>query len=82
MSVTSKLGALLASILLTYSLAPIAPAVADNHMCKPSGEEGAMALPDRLVHASPPLEPDYTTPDVVPLTRSTSARWGLARRGS
>ena len=68
MSVTSKLGALLASILLTYSLAPIAPAVADNHMCKPSGEEGAMALPDRLVHASPPLEPDYTTPDVVPLT--------------
>jgi polar amino acid transport system substrate-binding protein len=63
----SKLSALVATILLTWTLVAAAPAAADNHMCKPSGKEGAMALPDRLVHASPPLEPDYTTPGVEPL---------------
>jgi polar amino acid transport system substrate-binding protein len=64
----SKLSALVATILLSWTLVAAAPAAADNHMCKPSGKEGAMALPGQLVHASPPLEPDYTTPDVEPLS--------------
>jgi polar amino acid transport system substrate-binding protein len=64
----SKLSALVATILLSWTLVAAAPATADNHMCKPSGKEGAMALPGQLVHASPPLEPDYTTPDVEPLS--------------
>ncbi len=64
----AKLSALLATILLTWTLVAAAPAAADNHMCKPSGKEGAMALPGKLVHASPPLEPDYTTPDAEPLS--------------
>ena len=44
-SSATKLAALLATILLVFCLAPMAPAAAVNHMCKPSGEEGAMALP-------------------------------------
>src|SRR5437588_430842 len=36
----SKLVALLASVLLTYSLAPAVPAGADNNLCKPTGKEG------------------------------------------
>ena len=44
----SKLVALLGIVLLTYSLAPLAPAIADNHMCKPVGEEGARPLPGNL----------------------------------
>ncbi len=67
----------MASILLTYSLAPIAPAAADNHMCTPSGKEGAMALPNKLVNASPPQERDYTTPDVEPLSSVNIDALGL-----
>jgi polar amino acid transport system substrate-binding protein len=73
----SKVVALLATVLLTYCLVPIAPAAADNHMCKPSGKEGAMALPAKLVNASPPLERDYTTPDVVPLNSINIDALGL-----
>src|ERR1700753_429240 len=72
-----KLVALLATILLVYSLAPMAPAAADNHMCKPSGKEGAMALPKKLVSASRPMEPDFTTPDVVPLSSVNIDALGL-----
>jgi polar amino acid transport system substrate-binding protein len=77
MRVASKLVALLATILVTYSLAPIAPAGADNHMCKPSGKDGAMALPKKLVNASPPLERDYTTPNVEPLSSVNIDALGL-----
>jgi polar amino acid transport system substrate-binding protein len=73
----SKLSALVATTLLTWTLVAAAPAAADNHMCKPSGKEGAMALPAQLVHASPPLEPDYTTPDVVPLSSVNIDALGL-----
>ena len=73
----SKLVALLATILLTIRLAPMAPAAADNHMCKPSGKEGAMALPGKLVNASPPQERDYTTPDVMPLSSINIDALGL-----
>jgi polar amino acid transport system substrate-binding protein len=72
----SKLGALLAAILLTYCLAPMAPAAADN-MCKPSGKEGAMALPEKLVTASPPEERDYTTANVEPLSSVNIDALGL-----
>src|ERR1700730_671071 len=72
----SKLVALLATILLTYSLAPMAPAAADN-LCKPSGKEGAIALPEKLVTASPPQERDYTTADVVPLSSVNIDALGL-----
>jgi polar amino acid transport system substrate-binding protein len=73
----SKLSALVATTLLTWTLVAAAPAAADNHMCKPSGKEGAMALPAHLVHASPPLEPDYTTPDVEPLSSVNIDALGL-----
>src|ERR1700684_3276793 len=72
----SKLGALLTTILLTYCLAPMAPAAADN-MCKPSGKEGAMALPEKLVTASPPEERDYTTADVEPWSSVNTDALGL-----
>ena len=72
----SKLVALLTTILLTYCLAPMAPAAADN-MCKPSGKEGAMALPEKLVTASPPEEPDYTTANVEPLSSVNIDALGL-----
>src|SRR5271163_795351 len=77
----SKLVALLATILLTYSLAPVAPAAADN-LCKPSGKEGAMALPEKLVTASPPEEPDYTTADVEPLSSVNIDALGLRTPGT
>src|ERR1700752_4882265 len=77
-----KLVALLASILLVYSLAPMAPAVADNHMCRPSGEEGAMALPKNLVNASRPMERDYTTDDVEPLSSVNIDALGLRTPGT
>src|ERR1700722_12392393 len=72
-----KLVALLATLLLIYSLAPLAPASADNHMCKPSGKEGAMALPKKLVAGSRPMEPDYTTADVQPLSSVNIDALGL-----
>ena len=77
MRAASKLGALLVSILLIYSLAPITPAAADNHMCTPSGVEGAMALPKKLINASAPLERDFTTPDVEPLSSVNIDALGL-----
>ncbi len=77
MRATSKLGALLVSILLIYSLAPITPAAADNHMCTPSGVAGAMALPKKLINASAPLERDFTTPDVEPLSSVNIDALGL-----
>jgi polar amino acid transport system substrate-binding protein len=77
-----KLAALLATILLVYCLAPMAPAAADNHMCKPSGEEGAMALPKNLVDASRPMERDYTTPDVEPLSAVNIDALGLRTPGT
>src|ERR1700742_656932 len=73
----SKLGALLATLLLIYSLAPMAPAAADNHMCKPSGKEGAMALPKKLENARRPMERDYTTADVEPLSAVNIDALGL-----
>ncbi|UMB69776.1 ABC transporter substrate-binding protein/permease [Mycobacterium paraterrae] len=63
----SKLVALLGIILLTYSLAPLAPAVADNQMCKPVGKEGARPLPANLATDKPQEADTHTTPDVVPL---------------
>jgi polar amino acid transport system permease protein/polar amino acid transport system substrate-binding protein len=77
-----KLVALLATILLVYCLVPMAPAAADNHMCKPSGEEGAMALPKKLVDASRPMERDYTTPDVEPLSAVNIDALGLRTPGT
>ncbi|BBX47165.1 ABC transporter substrate-binding protein/permease [Mycobacterium cookii] len=74
---SSQLIALLATVLLTYCLAPMAPAAADNHMCKPSGIAGAMALPEKLVTASPPEERDYTTADVEPLSSVNIDALGL-----
>jgi polar amino acid transport system substrate-binding protein len=76
MRVTSKLGALLAAILLTYSLAPMAPAAANN-LCKPSGKEGAIALPKKVVTAYRPQEDKYTTADVEPLSSVNIDALGL-----
>jgi polar amino acid transport system substrate-binding protein len=72
----SKLVALLAIILLTYSLAPVAPAAADN-MCKPSGKDGAIALPKNLVTTDRSEEDKYTTADVVPLSSVNIDALGL-----
>ena len=54
----------------------MAPAAADN-LCTPSGKEGAMALPEKLVTASPPEERDYTTADVEPLSSVNIDALGL-----
>jgi polar amino acid transport system substrate-binding protein len=72
----SKLAAMLATILLTYSLAPVAPAAADN-LCKPSGKDGAIALPKKLVAANRPQEDKYTTADVEPLSSVNIDALGL-----
>jgi polar amino acid transport system substrate-binding protein len=64
----SKLAAMLATILLTYCLAPVAPAAADTNLCKPSGKDGAIALPRKLATANRPQEDKYTTADVEPLS--------------
>src|SRR5882757_4978511 len=76
MRVTSKLGALLATILLIYCLAPMAPAAANN-LCKPSGKEGAIALPKKVVTAYRPQEDKYTTADVEPLSSVNIDALGL-----
>jgi polar amino acid transport system permease protein/polar amino acid transport system substrate-binding protein len=63
----AKLAALLVTVLLTYSLAPVAPAAADTNLCKPSGKGGAIALPRKLATANRPQEDKYTTADVEPV---------------
>jgi polar amino acid transport system substrate-binding protein len=73
----SKLAALIVTILLTYSLAPVAPAAADNNLCKPSGKEGAIALPRKLATANRPQEDKYTTADVEPLSSVNIDALGL-----
>src|SRR5215469_16442322 len=71
-----KLFALLTTILLIYSLAPVAPAAADSK-CKPVGEEGAMALPKKLASANGPEEDKFTTADVEPLSSVNVDALGL-----
>jgi polar amino acid transport system substrate-binding protein len=67
---TAKLAALSATVLLTYSLAPMAPAPlsrADTNLCKPSGQDGAIALPRKLAATNRPRDDKYTTAGVEPL---------------
>ena len=71
-----KMAAMLAAILLTYCLMPVAPAAADN-LCKPSGKDGAIALPKKLVTANRPQEDKYTTADVEPLSSVNIDALGL-----
>jgi polar amino acid transport system substrate-binding protein len=78
----SKLVALLATILLTYCLAPVAPAAADNHMCKPVGKEGARPLPANLSTDRPQEEHNYTTSDVEPLSSVNIDALGLLKPGT
>ncbi|MGC1736874.1 ABC transporter substrate-binding protein, partial [Mycobacterium sp.] len=73
----AKLAALLATVLLTYSLAPVAPASADTNLCKPSGQDGAIALPRKLATANRPQENKYTTADVEPLSSVNVDALGL-----
>ncbi len=73
----SKLIALLATVVLTYGLAPPAPAGADNNLCKPTGKEGAIALPQKLATANRPREDKYTTADVEPLSSVNIDALGL-----
>ena len=73
----AKLAALLVTVLLTYSLAPVAPAVADTNLCKPSGRDGAIALPRKLATADRPQEDKYTTADVEPLNSVNIDALGL-----
>jgi polar amino acid transport system substrate-binding protein len=78
----SKLVALLATVLLTYTLAPIAPAIADNNLCKPVGKEGAVALPRKLATANRPREDKYRTSDVEPLSSVDISALGLRTPGT
>jgi polar amino acid transport system substrate-binding protein len=76
----AKLAALLAAVLLTYSLAPMAPAPlarADTNLCKPSGKDGAVALPNKLASANRPRDDKYTTADVEPLNSVNLDTLGL-----
>jgi len=75
-----KLAALVATILLTCSLVPAAPAPlsrADTNLCKPSGKDGAIALPSKLAAADRPQEDKYTTADVEPLSSVNVEALGL-----
>jgi polar amino acid transport system substrate-binding protein len=73
----SKLAALVATILLTCSLVPAAPAGADTNLCKPSGKDGAIALPRKLATANRPQDDKYTTADVEPLSSVNVDALGL-----
>jgi polar amino acid transport system substrate-binding protein len=77
-----KVVALLATILLAYCLAPLAPAVADNHMCKPVGKEGARPLPANLATDRPQEADTYTTSDVEPLSSVHIDALGLLKPGT
>jgi polar amino acid transport system substrate-binding protein len=77
-----KLVALLATILLASSLAPLAPAGADNHMCQPVGKEGARPLPGNLSTDRPQEADTYTTPDVEPLSSVNIGTLGLLKPGT
>jgi polar amino acid transport system substrate-binding protein len=82
-AIPSKLVALLATILLTYCLAPVAVAGADHHLCQPVGEEGAMALPANLTTTDQAQGADtYTTPDVEPLSSVNIDALGLIKPGT
>ena len=75
-----KLLALVATILLTCSLAGLtsaSPAAADTNLCKPSGKDGAIALPRKLATANRPQEDKYTTADVEPLSSVNVDALGL-----
>ncbi|WP_167109578.1 ABC transporter substrate-binding protein/permease [Mycobacterium sp. DL592] len=62
-----RLPAVLIALLLTFSLAPMAPANADQ--CAPPGEKAASALPTNLAAAaSGPGEDKYTTATTEPLS--------------
>ncbi|HEY1841905.1 MAG TPA: ABC transporter substrate-binding protein/permease [Mycobacterium sp.] len=78
----SKLAALLATILLTCTLLPAPPAAADTNLCKPSGKDGAIALPRKLATANRPQEDKYTTADVEPLSSVNLDKLGLRTPGS
>ncbi len=78
----SKIVALLGIILLTYSLAPLAPAVADNQMCTPVGEEGARPLPGNLSTDKPQETDTYTTSNVKPLSSVNVDALGLLKPGT
>jgi polar amino acid transport system substrate-binding protein len=77
-----KLVALLATILLVYCLAPVAPAGADGHMCTPVGKEGARPLPGNLSTERPQEEDNYTTPRVEPLDQVNIDALGLLKPGT
>ncbi len=73
----SKLAALIATILLICSLASAAVAAADTNQCRPSGKDGAIALPKKLATANRPHEDKYTTADVEPLSSVDIGALGL-----
>jgi polar amino acid transport system substrate-binding protein len=76
----AKLAALSATIALIYSFAPIAPAPlskADTNLCKPSGQDGAIALPRKLATANRPQDDKYTSADVEPLSSVNVDALGL-----
>ena len=72
-----KLASLIATILLICSLASAAPAAADTNQCRPSGKDGAIALPKKLATANHPHEDKYTTADVEPLSSVDIGALGL-----
>jgi polar amino acid transport system substrate-binding protein len=78
----AKLAALSATVLLTYSLAPLAPAPpsrADTNLCKPSGQDGAIALPGKLATTDRPRDDKYTTAGVEPLNSVNLDALGLQK---
>jgi polar amino acid transport system substrate-binding protein len=80
-----KLLALIATILLTCSLASLtlAPHIAaDTNQCAPSGEAGAIALPRKLATANRPNEDKYTTANVEPLSSVDIGALGLHMPGT
>ncbi len=76
-----RLVAVLIMLLLTVSLAPMAPAGADQ--CAPPGVQSASALPTNLAAAAKgPDEDKYTTPTVEPLSAVDLDALGLSTPGT
>ncbi len=78
----AKLGALVATILLTWTLVAAGPAAADTNQCKPTGQDGALALPRDLATANRSREDTHTTADVEPLSSVNIDTLGLRIPGT
>ncbi|UQX11009.1 ABC transporter substrate-binding protein/permease [Candidatus Mycobacterium methanotrophicum] len=78
----AKLLALIATIVLTCSLASVPLATADTNQCAASGEDGAVRLPRKLAASHRARNDKYTTATVEPLSSVHIGALGLHTPGT